>query len=388
MFFFRLPTHRINWITSSFLMGTLALTLTAVPIYLWRFGLDWFQVLLFALMLIATGFSITLGYHRLFSHITFQAALPVRLFTAIFGAAAFENSVLMWASEHRNHHKHVDHDDDPYNISKGFFHAHIGWLLFKLNPEGPYDNVADLEKDRLLRWQDRHIQTIAVTVGFVLPALLGAAWNGWSGALGGFLISGVARVVVLQHCTFLINSACHVFGAQPYSKKCSARDSFLMALFTFGEGYHNYHHEFQYDYRNGVKPWQFDPTKWMIWSLSKFGLARNLRSVPLEKIRLAEARQVAETGASDEPAYLVPGIASVYSVLGGSAGSDRSIRLKIDLATLGRGRGPPPLLSASWRIVAPGRRLITHAPPQFPHAQGSEEQPTGPLQPADRGRKR
>jgi stearoyl-CoA desaturase (delta-9 desaturase) len=322
---FRLPAHRINWITSSFLMGTLALTLTAVPIYLWLFGLDWFQVLLFALMLIATGFSITLGYHRLFSHITFKAALPVRLFTAIFGAAAFENSVLMWASEHRNHHKHVDHDDDPYNISKGFFHAHIGWLLFKLNPEGPYDNVTDLENDGLLRWQDKHIQTIAVAVGFGLPALLGAMWNGWIGALGGFLIAGVARVVVLQHCTFLINSACHVFGTQPYSKKCSARDSFLMALFTFGEGYHNYHHEFQYDYRNGVKPWQFDPTKWMIWSLSKFGLARNLRSVPVEKIRLAEARQAAAAGASDEPTYLAPGIASVYSVLGGSAGSDRSI---------------------------------------------------------------
>ena len=155
--------------------------------------------------------------------------------------------------------------------------------------------------------------------------MLGAAWNGWSGALGGFLIAGVARVVVLQHCTFLINSACHVFGAQPYSKKCSARDSFLMALFTFGEGYHNYHHEFQYDYRNGVKPWQFDPTKWMIWSLSKLGLARNLRSVPAEKIRLAEARQLAEAGASDEPAYLVPAVASVYSIMGGSSGSDQSI---------------------------------------------------------------
>ena len=274
---FRLPAHRINWTTSSFLMGTLALTLTAVPLYLWHFGLDWFQVGLFLALLIASGFSITLGYHRLFSHITFRAALPVRLFTTIFGAAAFENSVLMWASEHRNHHKHVDHDDDPYSISKGFFHAHIGWLIFKLNPEGPYDNVADLEKDGLLRWQNRHIQTIAVAVGFVLPALLGAAWNGWAGALGGFLLAGVARVVVLQHCTFLINSACHVFGDQPYSKKCSARDSFLMALFTFGEGYHNYHHEFQHDYRNGVKPWQFDPTKWLIWTLSKIGLAKNLR---------------------------------------------------------------------------------------------------------------
>ena len=283
-----LPLDRINWVTSSFLIGTLILTLTAVPLYLYHFGLDWFQVALFFAMLWACGFSLTLGYHRLFSHLTFQASWPIRLLTLIFGAGAFENSVLMWASEHRRHHKHVDHDDDPYCISKGFFHAHIGWLLFKLNNEEPYDNVADLQKDKLVCWQDRHVQWIAVIVSFGLPAVLGFLWNGWLGALGAFLIAGVTRIVVLQHCTFLINSACHTMGRQPYSKKCSARDSLLLALFTMGEGYHNYHHEFQHDYRNGVKPWQFDPTKWLIWTLSKFGLTRNLRRVPPEKILSAE----------------------------------------------------------------------------------------------------
>jgi stearoyl-CoA desaturase (delta-9 desaturase) len=194
----------------------------------------------------------------------------------------------MWASEHRRHHKHVDDDDDPYCISKGFFHAHIGWLIFKLRPAPPYDNIADLQKDKLICWQDRHVQTIAVLVSFGLPALLGYWWDGWQGALGAFLIAGVTRIVVLQHCTFLINSACHTIGRQPYSTKCSARDSFLLALFTGGEGYHNYHHEFQYDYRNGVKPWQFDPTKWIIWTLSKLRLVRSLRRVPAEKIKSAE----------------------------------------------------------------------------------------------------
>jgi stearoyl-CoA desaturase (delta-9 desaturase) len=80
----------------------------------------------------------------------------VRLFTLIFGAAAFENSVLMWASDHRRHYKHVDHDQDPYDITKGFFHAHIGWLLFNLSPQPPFDNVADLKKDPLVMWQHRH----------------------------------------------------------------------------------------------------------------------------------------------------------------------------------------------------------------------------------------
>jgi stearoyl-CoA desaturase (delta-9 desaturase) len=288
--FFRLPLDRINWVTSCFLIGTAILTVTAVPIYLSFYGLDWFQVALFFAMLMACGFSVTLGYHRLFSHLAFKASLPIRLFTLLFGAAAFENSVLMWASEHRRHHKYVDHDDDPYCISKGFFHAHIGWLLFKLHSEPPYDNIADLQKDKFLVWQDRHVQKIAVLVSFGLPAILGFFWNGWAGVLGAVLIAGVARIVVLQHCTFLINSACHAIGRQPYSKQCSARDSFVLALFTFGEGYHNYHHEFQHDYRNGVKPWQIDPTKWIIWTLSKLGLVRGLRRVPKATIVAAQKR--------------------------------------------------------------------------------------------------
>ncbi|MEP6809792.1 MAG: fatty acid desaturase [Chthoniobacterales bacterium] len=283
------PRSRINWITSSFLIGTALLTVTAVPLYLWKFGLDWFHLALFFVMFGACGFSISLGYHRLFSHIAFKAAWPVRLFTLIFGAGAFENSVLMWSSEHRRHHKYVDHDDDPYDISKGFFYAHIGWLLFKMSPQPPFDNVPDLKQDRLIMWQHRHIHLIAVIVAFLLPAFAGWLWDGPIGALGGFLIAGVARVTVLQHCTFLINSACHTLGRQPYSDRCSARDSHLLALFTFGEGYHNYHHEFQHDYRNGVKPWEFDPTKWIIWTLSKIGLTANLRRVAAEKVLEAQS---------------------------------------------------------------------------------------------------
>ena len=147
-------------------------------------------------------------------------------------------------------------------------------------------------------WQDKYVQWIGVTVGFLFPAVLGWTYqHNWAGALGGFLFGGVARVVAVQHCTFFINSACHTFGNQPYSVKCSARDSWLMAFFTFGEGYHNYHHEFQYDYRNGVKPWQWDPTKWAIWAMQKLGLTQNLRRVPSEKIILAqivEAQRVLE----------------------------------------------------------------------------------------------
>jgi len=189
----RIPFDRVNWLVSSFLIGTLFLSVTAVPLYLWFFGIDWFQIALFFAMFGACGFSISLGYHRLFSHLTFRAHWIVRLFTVVFGAGAFENSVLLWSCEHRSHHKHVDHDDDPYCITKGLFYAHMGWLMFKLKPLPPFDNVADLKKDPLLVWQDRYIHLIAVLVAFVLPASIGFMWGGWKAALGAFLIAGVAN---------------------------------------------------------------------------------------------------------------------------------------------------------------------------------------------------
>ena len=285
---FRLPSSRINWTNSSFLIGTFVVTCTAVPAYLWFYGVDLFQVLMFLSFFIATGLSITLGYHRLFSHVAFQASWPVRLVTLIFGAAAFENSAMHWVSDHRRHHKHVDHEEDPYDISQGFWYAHMGWILFKLDAEAPLDNIADLRKDRIFMLQDRYYTLIAVGVGLALPTFLGFLHAGWLGALGGFLLAGVARVTAVQHMTFFINSLCHTIGSQPYSDRCSARDSWIMALFTFGEGYHNYHHEFQHDYRNAVKWWQWDPTKWTIWTLSKLGLVHGLRKVPEEKVLLSQ----------------------------------------------------------------------------------------------------
>ena len=273
---------------TAFLFGTFFTTVTAVPLYIWHYGLSGFQIGMFFFFLISTGLSITLGYHRLFSHLTFKAKWPVKLYTLLFGAAAFEGSALAWSADHRRHHKFVDHEEDPYDISRGLFHAHIGWLLFRTGPETPLTWVRDLQKDRLAWWQHQYYVPIAIGMGFGLPALIGWFWGGAVGALGGFLIAGTARIVVVHHMTFCINSLCHWIGDRPYSTDCTARDSVLMAICTFGEGYHNFHHEFQYDYRNGVKPWQWDPTKWTIWTLSKLGLASNLRTIPEEKILKAQ----------------------------------------------------------------------------------------------------
>jgi len=125
--------------------------------------------------------------------------------------------------------------------------------------------------------------------------------------------------VVLQHCTFCINSLCHYIGRQTYSSKCSARDSWLTALVTFGEGYHNYHHEFPYDYRNGVKPWQFDPTKWIIWTLSKVGLVKHLRRTPARKILLAQLAASARKSAANSPGGQSPDTMPAMDVSGPDA---------------------------------------------------------------------
>ena len=267
-------------------------TLIGLPIFLYQFGSQinwWLHGTMFVGMFIASGLSSTLGYHRLFSHLSFKAKWPVRLFTLIFGATAMENSALEWCSDHRRHHKHTDDDDDPYNIQLGFLHAHIGWVIFRpIGGDVPLTNVKDLKNDPLIRWQHNWWGVIGIAGGFGLPALIGWLAEGGIGAAAGLLISGVARQVMVHHMTFFINSLCHTLGTQPYSNNCSAKDSWFMSLFTFGEGYHNFHHEFQHDYRNGVKPWQFDPTKWSIRVLEKLGLASNLRRVPNETIAVAE----------------------------------------------------------------------------------------------------
>ena len=284
----------INWGRSLFLTTTFLGTLIGVPIFLW-FNLSeitgWAYLLMFVGFFIFSGLGITFGYHRLLSHRAFEASWPVRLLSLLSGATAMEDSALNWCSDHRRHHKHTDHDHDPYNIQLGFWHAHIGWIMFRRDLEKTLDNVKDLERDPLIRWQHRWWAVIGIGLGFGLPTLLGYMLDGVLGAWAGLLIGGMARLVAVHHCTFFINSLCHCIGKQPYSSTNSARDSWLMALFTFGEGYHNYHHQFQYDYRNGVKGWQFDPTKWIAWALSKIGLVRGLKRVPNEKIMLAEIRQ-------------------------------------------------------------------------------------------------
>ncbi len=273
----------ISVLNTSFLLGSLCLALVLVPWRVLTHGLTWTEALVGLAMFFAIGLSVTAGYHRLFSHRAYQASWPVRLVFLLFGAAAFQNSALKWSSDHRVHHHHVDDlDRDPYVIGKGFWYAHWTWVMEK--KDLPLEGVADLEKDPLVRWQHRHHFVIGGLVA-LLPVWIGLATGN---VLGHLVIGLLLRIVLTHHTTFLINSAAHVFGSRPYTEANSARDNWLLAPFTFGEGYHNYHHMWQWDYRNGVRWFQWDPTKWLLGALALTGAVRQLRRVPDTVIRRAK----------------------------------------------------------------------------------------------------
>jgi stearoyl-CoA desaturase (delta-9 desaturase) len=220
-----------------------------------------------------SGLSITGGYHRLFSHRSYRCSPLVTLFYLGFGAAAVQNSALTWASDHRRHHAHTDEDDDPYDARRGLWWSHIGWVL-REDPRRDYSNARDLQADPLVSFQHRFYLPIAIAMGGVVPALV--AWA-WRDPLGGFLWAGCIRLVAQYHSTFAINSLTHRFGRQPYSAATSARDNPFVALVTMGEGFHNFHHQFPSDYRNGIRWCDFDPTKWLVAALARIGLASDLK---------------------------------------------------------------------------------------------------------------
>lgn len=250
-------------------------------------GLIWFlstgtlsgpTLILAGAIAVVAGMATTAGYHRLFSHRSYEASLAVRVWLLIVGLLGLQGSALEWSIDHRAHHKYVDRDKDPYSIKKGFWFAHILWI-FKTRPRDwrPSHNV-DLFRDKYVFFQHRYFMALAIAMNFVLPTAIAGIF--WGDALGGFLIAGFLRLVFTHHSTFFINSLCHFSGSQPYSDKHTARDNAITAFFTWGEGYHNFHHEFANDYRNGVRWYQYDPGKWAIKLMSYLHLAWGLKRVP------------------------------------------------------------------------------------------------------------
>lgn len=283
---------KFYWVNALFLILTPLLSALALPWYLLHFGFSFWDLSIFFFMALATGLSITAGYHRLFSHQTYEANALTKFLYLFFGAGAFQNSALKWSSDHRYHHRFVDKEGDPYAITKGFFHAHMGWIFFNDPEERSFDNAKDLLADPMVQWQAKYYLLLSVLAGFILPALIGLAVGR---PLAGFLWGGLFRVVWVHHGTFLINSLAHVAGSQPYSRKNTARDNWWLAFLTNGEGYHNFHHAFANDYRNGIRWYHWDPSKWLIASLHALGFCRNLRRTPESHILKARLEATVET---------------------------------------------------------------------------------------------
>ncbi|WP_447603331.1 acyl-CoA desaturase [Nitrospira sp. Nam80] len=258
------------------LFSTMTLvTFIGVPLFAYFHdytALDW---VLLVVLYIMTGMGITVGYHRMISHRSFECRPWVKVCLLIVGGWALQNSALRWCADHIRHHARTDSDEDPYNAALGFWHSHCGWLFI----ETPYrldKYESRLRKDPLIMWQHRYYVPIVLS-GLLVPFVAGWLNGGWVGGLGCFLLAGMLRTVLVLNSTFTINSLCHLWGDQPHGVQDSSRDNWLISFVSFGEGYHNYHHTFSRDYRNGPKWYNFDPSKWLIYSLSFMGLAYNLQ---------------------------------------------------------------------------------------------------------------
>ncbi|MEQ1680630.1 MAG: acyl-CoA desaturase [Nitrospira sp.] len=250
--------------------------LIGVPAFAVVYGYTWLDWTMFGLLYMITGLGITVGYHRLISHRSFLCPDWVKTGLLIAGGWALQNSALKWGADHIRHHAACDQDADPYNAQRGFWHSHCGWLF----SDGRYSDekyATRLKQDPVIMWQHRYYGLIFLS-GLALPFVVGFLYGGWVGGFGCFMLAGVGRTFAVLNSTFCINSVCHLWGSQPHGQADSSRDSWFVSLLTFGEGYHNYHHTYQSDYRNGPRWYNFDPSKWLIFTLSLLGLAWSLRT--------------------------------------------------------------------------------------------------------------
>jgi stearoyl-CoA desaturase (delta-9 desaturase) len=277
------------------------LGLGGVAWQVWGSALHWQDLVVFATTLTLTGLGVTVGFHRLFTHRSFKTTRPLRTLFAILGSAAVEGPVIEWVAYHRRHHAFSDQDGDPHSphvghgsgikgALRGLFHAHVGWVVFSDEPANEERYAPDLLKDPALRIIDRTF-ILWVVAGLAFAFGLGVALTGTiAGGLTGLLWGGAVRILVVHHITFSINSLCHFFGKRAFSTEDESRNLRWLVPLTFGEAWHNNHHAFPTSAAHGLGRWQFDPSKIVIYSLEKLGLAWDV-------VRISPARLASKAGA-------------------------------------------------------------------------------------------
>ncbi len=255
-------------------------------VLLWGWGFSWVPLGLLLGMGVLTGLGITVGYHRLFTHRSFETYGWVKFVLAAVGSMAVQGSVLRWVAYHRRHHQHSDTPDDPHTphhagrgvlgLVRGFWYAHVGWV-FTPDPAGLDGYVRDLQQSRTVRAADA-LFPLWVVLGLVIPAALGGVLMGsWAGAALGLVWGGLVRVFAVHHVTWSVNSVCHLWGARPYRGGDQSRNNLLFGVLALGEGWHNNHHAFPTSARHGLRWWQIDISYYVIRLFALTGLAWKVR---------------------------------------------------------------------------------------------------------------
>jgi stearoyl-CoA desaturase (Delta-9 desaturase) len=236
-------------------VGPLLATVYAI-VQLWQQYVNWSDIALMVIFYLISGLGITIGFHRMLTHKSFETSKPLKAIFLIMGCMAWEGNPITWASTHIKHHAHSDQDDDPHSPLVSLWHAHVGWIFGETADTKTYGSW--LHKDPVVVWVDRNWWLWSL-LGMVIPFAIG----GWSGLLWG----GFVRMCLTHHITWSVNSVCHTFGRRPYRTQDASRNNWLVGLLAFGEGWHNNHHAFPRSAFHGMEWWQFDLSAWLIRTL-------------------------------------------------------------------------------------------------------------------------
>lgn len=251
------------------------LTIVALFVTPWHFKTVVFSIGYF----LFTAWCVMLCYHRMLSHKSFKTPGWVRAFFLAVSTSAMEGPALGWVRNHRAHHRFLDTDRDPYNAMKGFWWSHMGWALHPYDPKEFEDiDTSDLTSDPHVMAQLNYYPVLALATGFLFPTLV--CGFGWGDYAGGFWIGAIIRMGLLLQSAFFTNSLAHFSGHHTFTDATTPVDNWLVHLLTTGEGYHNFHHAFPYDYRGTSDMTAIDPLKWLAYGLSLFGLASDLKRFP------------------------------------------------------------------------------------------------------------
>jgi stearoyl-CoA desaturase (delta-9 desaturase) len=262
-------------------------------VLLWNTWVDWSDLAVLAIMYVLTGYGVTLGFHRLLTHRSFQTFKPVEYTLAILGSVAVQGPVMSWVADHRKHHAHTDQDGDPHSphghgggvkgAIAGLWYAHMGWLFDRAGQAEHARYARDLYEDRGMQFIHRSF-VLWVLAGLALPFGLGYLIDGTlAGALTAALWGGPVRIFALHHVTWSINSVCHFFGTRRFDVEDRSTNVFWLSLLSFGESWHHNHHAFPRSAQHGLRWWEVDPTAWLIGAMQRLRLAWNVVQISPER---------------------------------------------------------------------------------------------------------